>query len=152
MLIIHKTLSNVAYKIFPKNFFDWIFVDGNHSQKSVYEDMTNYYDLLKDDGFFLCHDYCNHDIAEGQKYGVIEAVNQFIKERKMHPILMSLDDGFPTIFISKYNGIHVHNFIEKLITKFTCVMDINNDIFFSNHYLTKRFWINSNHHFVYCLE
>lgn len=53
---IIKGYSNNVYKSLKKEKFDFIFIDGDHSKRGVFEDIKNYYPLIKDGGFILGHD------------------------------------------------------------------------------------------------
>lgn len=59
---------------FPDEFFDFIYVDGDHSYKGVISDLKSYLPKLKSDGILIGDDY-------GFK-SVSSAVNNFIKENK----------------------------------------------------------------------
>jgi hypothetical protein len=57
--------------------FDFIYIDGDHFD--VYNDMTNYYPLLKKDGYLCGDDY------KKEWFGttVIDDVDRFVKERNL---------------------------------------------------------------------
>jgi len=62
--------SNVAVKQFKDDFFDFIYIDGNHSL--AYEDMTLWYPKVKPGGILAGHDV-NHR-------GVLDSFIRFIDE------------------------------------------------------------------------
>jgi hypothetical protein len=80
--IILKKTSEDGSKFFQKKYFDFIHIDANHSYKSVKQDLKLWWPLLKKNGLFSGHDYmpCG---AKGEKFGVIEAVNEFCKEKNI---------------------------------------------------------------------
>jgi predicted O-methyltransferase YrrM len=49
--------SEKASKEFPKNFFDFIYIDGDHSYKSVKQDISLWIGKLKKNGIMAGHDY-----------------------------------------------------------------------------------------------
>jgi len=147
---IHREESHKVSKTFPERYFDWVLVDGNHSFKGVYQDLVDYYPLVKDDGFILSHDYADGYMSKRLNWGTFQATNKFIKEYNCYPVLMNLEDEFPTIVIAKSNGPHVSSLISNLISKFKIMMDIDTDLFFENNYFIKVF-IYDKPKFVYCL-
>jgi len=68
--------SLFAAELFPESFFDYVYIDGNHSAKSVYEDMTAWYPKVKVGGVLGGHD------ADGDKFpNVPKTVERFCNER-----------------------------------------------------------------------
>ncbi len=55
--------------LLPDNMFDIVFIDADHQYKSVIEDILVSFSKLKDEGFFLFHDYTTWP---GVKKGVDE--------------------------------------------------------------------------------
>lgn len=53
-----ENISVEAVKMFPDNYFDFIYIDGDHSYKSVSEDMGLWYPKLRVGGLFAGHDFC----------------------------------------------------------------------------------------------
>jgi hypothetical protein len=58
-LIWVKEFSDRASLIIKDRFFDFVYVDGNHQEKYVIEDIKNYYNKVKNGGLICGHDY-NH--------------------------------------------------------------------------------------------
>ena len=54
---VYKYLTSAAARFFPDNYFDWMFVDGNHTYEAVIEDFRNYMPKLKSGGYLLAHDF-----------------------------------------------------------------------------------------------
>ena len=63
-------------KGFKDNFFDFIYIDANHTYKYVCEDLALWYPKLKPGGILAGHDYLN-GIAYGTIFGVKRAVDEF---------------------------------------------------------------------------
>ena len=57
--VIHdfSTSSMVIYA-FPDRYFDFVYVDGDHSYKGSKSDLRNYYPKVKRGGVIAGHDYC----------------------------------------------------------------------------------------------
>jgi Methyltransferase domain len=59
---------------------DLVYIDGSHDEEDVYQDIVHYWQLLKPNGVMLGDDW-----NAGQFwYGVICAVNRFVKENKLN--------------------------------------------------------------------
>lgn len=62
---------------FPDGFFDFIYIDANHTYEGVKADLEAWWPKLRYDGLFCGDDY-THVVNPGEgKYGVVEAVNEF---------------------------------------------------------------------------
>jgi len=62
---------------FENNYFDFIYIDGDHLYESVIADLKGWWPKLKDGGIMAGDDYVFVlNPAEGQ-YGVVEAVEEF---------------------------------------------------------------------------
>jgi hypothetical protein len=66
-----------AVKLLEPNTFDFVYVDGDHFD--VYNDIVNYYPLLKEGGYMCGDDY----VVEWFNTSVIDDVDRFVKERKL---------------------------------------------------------------------
>lgn len=78
-----KKYSSDAIKDIPE-LLDFIYIDGNHTEKYILEDMKNYYKKLKVGGVLAGHDITTHD-------GVGHALITFCYENKLKPILRRTD-------------------------------------------------------------
>jgi hypothetical protein len=67
-----KGYSEEVSKYFPDSFFDFIYIDANHTYEAVLKDLNIWYPKLKNNGLFCGDDYSN-------LCGVLRAVNQFAK-------------------------------------------------------------------------
>jgi len=92
---IHSTSSSVAVNQFPDDYFDWIYVDGDHFYEGVTADLEQYRRKVKPGGFVAGDDYARkgnvffkddvtravNDILARGLYEVVELCpqkNQFI--------------------------------------------------------------------------
>lgn len=81
--------STVAADMFPDEYFDFIFIDADHSYESVVKDLEVWWPKIKKGGLFCGDDYIpdngdiwliNHDTGVQEyagKFGVRRAVNEF---------------------------------------------------------------------------
>jgi len=72
---IHRCLSEQLASKIPDKYFDWIYIDGDHSFEGLYSDLTNYYTKVKKGGLVIGDDY------GGKSKGVKKAVDKFCMER-----------------------------------------------------------------------
>jgi hypothetical protein len=77
---IIRTTSDTAVKAFKDNYFDWVYIDGNHSYEFVKADLNNYTAKVKVNGFITGDDY---NLPEVKK-----AVNEFVEENEERIELM----------------------------------------------------------------
>jgi hypothetical protein len=70
--------AHIASETFEDNFFDIIFIDGNHTEDYVLQDMKDWYPKLREGGTFAGHDY----YPVGHHYHCVsKAVDKFAKEQ-----------------------------------------------------------------------
>lgn len=74
-IVYNRIYSEKILENFKENYFDWIYVDGNHSYKPALVDIQNSYKLIKDGGYIVVDDY--NSWSE-----VNRATNDFIKDNK----------------------------------------------------------------------
>jgi predicted O-methyltransferase YrrM len=57
--VIHDfSTSNAVITSFPDNYFDFVYIDGDHSYKGSKSDLKNYYPKVERGGVISGHDYC----------------------------------------------------------------------------------------------
>lgn len=95
---IIKEFSDQAVEFFNNNFFDFIYIDANHSYESVKNDLIKWFPKLKSGGLFAGHDYVNG--WHGQNlFGVQQAVDEFASEYNLK--LYSTKENWKNWFIIK---------------------------------------------------
>ena len=83
--------TSVAFlKSCENNFFDAVYIDGDHTAQAVYNDLFYSYLKTKNGGIIMGHDY---------HHGVKEAVSVFCKQLNQKVIAIA-DDGCPSFFIN----------------------------------------------------
>jgi hypothetical protein len=74
---IIKGSSFSEYKKFKDEFFDWIYIDADHSYESVLKDIKNWLPKVKSGGIISGHDYDVHpNQINGEHFGVDRAVKE----------------------------------------------------------------------------
>ena len=79
--IVRKT-SLEAVSDFQDHFFDFIYIDANHSYEACKEDIELWWPKLKSGGLFAGHDYMQGEFPTGI-YGVKKAVDEFIIQHNL---------------------------------------------------------------------
>ena len=83
-----KKLSNVE-----NDYFDWCYIDGDHSYEGVKFDLELLRDKVKNNGIIMCHDYISPRFI-----GVVRAVDEFCQKYDLK-IEFKTNDGCPSILI-----------------------------------------------------
>ena len=77
---IHRKTSERAAASFCDNYFDWIYIDADHSYEAVKKDLNLWYQKIKPGGFLCGDDFA---INERLKWGVIPAVKEFVEKNNL---------------------------------------------------------------------
>lgn len=92
---IHKGKSDIILNNFIDDYFDIIYIDGDHTYEGVKIDMEVSYRKVKPRGMI-----CGHDYVSPKFEGVVRAVNEFCEEKNLE-IDFITNDGCPTYCIVK---------------------------------------------------
>ena len=88
---ISRDTSIDAASSFNDSYFDWIYIDTDHSYSTTLKELLAYENKIKADGFILGHDYVMGNWRKSGKYGVIEAVAEFCVNRNWKLIYWTAD-------------------------------------------------------------
>jgi hypothetical protein len=97
---IHRDFSTNVAPIFPDASLDWVFIDGLHSYEGVKADLEAFAPKIKPDGFILGHDYAKHHAAREMGFGVVEAVDDFVRDRG-YAFLALTAEIYPTFVLAR---------------------------------------------------
>jgi hypothetical protein len=75
-VVLHEGSSDRVLAGFPDAFFDWIYIDADHSYAAVLQDATVASAKVKPGGYLVFNDFAHIDLRLGT-YGVHRAVTQF---------------------------------------------------------------------------
>lgn len=78
-VVIIKDFSINAVHKFNDSFFDFIYIDADHSYDAVKEDLFYWFTKLKKGGTIAGHDYLDGKILQGN-FGVKSAVDEFCQK------------------------------------------------------------------------
>ena len=74
---IVKEESAVALEQFRDDFFDWVYIDSDHSYEYTKKELQLASRKVKKNGFICGHDYTKGTWYAWVRFGVVEAVNEF---------------------------------------------------------------------------
>jgi hypothetical protein len=77
---IIKDFSENAVGKFPDGFFDWIYIDANHSYDAVLADLRMWYPKVRKGGMLAGHDFFDGILNNNTVFGVESAVRKFCSE------------------------------------------------------------------------
>ena len=76
--IVHRGTSESVLPTFPDNYFDWVYIDGNHAEDFVRSDLELALTKVKDGGIIAGDDYSWDRCGDG--YPVQRAVLGFVRD------------------------------------------------------------------------
>ena len=80
---ILRDYSYNAVKHFRDEYFDFIYIDADHSYEGCLKDIKDWYPKVKKGGVLLGDDYRLGKTKTGVKFGVIKAVNDYTSENNL---------------------------------------------------------------------
>ncbi len=119
---VHRDYSEDAAIVFANGQLDWIYIDGMHTVEAAYADLVTYAPKIREDGFVVGHDYTNHLQAQHWNFGVVEAVNRFVREFDYEFVALTLENS-PTYVLTRSKD-SARRLIETLILNVPYLVEI----------------------------
>lgn len=88
---LHEGDSSLVIQKFPENYFDFVYIDANHSYWGAKKDIQAVQSKIKQNGFIIFNDYTLWSPCECIMYGVIPAVNEFCLEEDWEFVYFALE-------------------------------------------------------------
>ncbi|GAB3006352.1 hypothetical protein GCM10027284_25360 [Cyclobacterium sediminis] len=102
---IHQGYSTVLESSFHDKYFDWIYIDTDHSYQNTKNELQAYKDKIKPEGFIAGHDYSQGNWSKILRYGVMEAVHEFCIEEGWELIYLTIEmSNNPSFAIKKIHS------------------------------------------------
>ena len=76
-LHLRQGLSTEKLAEFDDHFFDWVYIDTNHTFQTTFEELKLARLKVKCDGRIAGHDFCTGNVIKPVPYGVVEATTHF---------------------------------------------------------------------------
>ena len=80
---IYREYSFDAVRYFNDSYFDFVYIDADHTYEGCLQDIVAWYSKVKKGGFLLGDDYRVAKTRTGVRFGVIQAVNDFAKKNNL---------------------------------------------------------------------
>jgi hypothetical protein len=101
---IHRKLSTVAAEDFADEYFDWIYIDTDHSYEVTINELIKYENKVKKNGIIAGHDYILGSWINGRRFGVIEAVHEFCVTRNWEILYVTSLNEEPSFAIRRISA------------------------------------------------
>ena len=115
---LHRQYSYKAAAGFADSYFDFVYLDGNHHYEFVLRDLEDFAAKLKPGGLLFGHDFFEDGFARDEHYGVVEAVNTFVKRSEFR-FLMLTQEPFSTFCLARrldgFAGEFLRNILESAV-------------------------------------
>lgn len=76
-LKISRGYSNKVLSEYADDYFDWVYIDTNHSFGTTWTKLKICHEKVKKHGRIAGHDFCTGNVVTPVPYGVVEACNHF---------------------------------------------------------------------------
>lgn len=95
---VRRARSPAAANEFPNDYFDWIYIDADHTYEAVRDDLAAWRPKVKPGGLVMGHDYCE---AKGRNFGVIRAVTESVERGELRLLGITRETTFPSFVASR---------------------------------------------------
>ena len=110
----HRQYSYKAAAGFDEAYFDFVYLDGNHHYEFVLQDLQDFAAKLKPGGLLFGHDFFEDAFARDEHYGVVDAVNTFLKRSDFRFLMLSWEP-FSTFCLARRLDGFAGNFLRKVL-------------------------------------
>ncbi|MBT0813036.1 class I SAM-dependent methyltransferase [Litoribacter ruber] len=99
---IHQGYSTEMASKFSDGFFDWIYIDTDHSYSVTRDELQAYKHKIKPGGIIAGHDYIQGNWGRILRYGVMEAVHEFCVQEDWELVFLTTEmSNSPSFAIRK---------------------------------------------------
>ena len=99
---IHHGYSTEMASKFPDGYFDWIYIDTDHSYSVTRDELQAYKHKIKQGGIIAGHDYIQGDWGRILRYGMMEAVHEFCVQEDWELVFLTTEmSNSPSFAIRK---------------------------------------------------
>jgi hypothetical protein len=102
---INQGLSTERLGGFPQEYFDWVYIDTDHSYATTRDELRLSAQKVKPDGLIAGHDFTSGNPVRAVPYGVIEACNEFCVQKGWEYVYLTLEpSGHFSFALTKSGG------------------------------------------------
>ncbi len=87
---LHVGDSSTELAKLPDHYFDWIYIDGDHSLEGVRRDAAVAVAKIRPDGILVFNDYTVWSVLEFTDYGIVPVVNEFLASGEWEMMYIAL--------------------------------------------------------------
>jgi len=98
---IHLGFSTEVGKGFDDGYFDWIYIDTDHTYRTTIAELELYKTKVTEGGIIAGHDYARTNWLGVVRFGVIEAVHEFCVKNNWEIIYLTAEINNPSFAIRK---------------------------------------------------
>jgi len=88
-VFICQGFSTTVLESFDDGYFDWVYIDSNHTYETTARELELCLKKVKPNGIIAGHDYVTGSWLKKIRYGVIEAVNEFCTKNNWEMIYLT---------------------------------------------------------------
>ncbi len=127
--VITRQFSYKVVREFADRYFDFIYIDGNHTYEYVLQDLLDFAPKVKDDGLIMGHDFFEDAFASEQGYGVIDAVNRFLRRTndRGYRLICLTYEPFSSYVIAREDSGFAGSFLTNLLESDVFVLEVAED-------------------------
>lgn len=101
-VVLHEGYSTDRAVDFPDGYFDWIYIDTDHSYKTTLAELELYRTKVKPNGYIAGHDFIIGNWTGLVRYGVIDAVYEFCIKYNWELVYLTMEHkAHPSFAIRK---------------------------------------------------
>lgn len=101
-VVLHEGLSTEVGHEFPDHYFDWVYIDTDHSYQTTLAELLLYHKKVKVGGYITGHDFIIGSWAGLVRYGVIDAVYEFCNSHDWELVYLTMEHkAHPSFAIKK---------------------------------------------------
>lgn len=127
---LHRQFSYKAVTSFADEFFDFVYIDGNHQYEFALRDLHDFAAKLKPGGLLFGHDFFEDAFAKKEHYGVIDAVNTFLKRSDYYLVVLTWEP-YSTFCLARRLDGFAGAFLRNLLEGETHVIEIPSALAFN---------------------
>lgn len=100
---LHLGDSSTNLAKFPDGYFDWIYIDGDHSYEGVVRDARVARQKICHDGILVFNDYTHWSALQAMPYGVVSCVNDMLGGKEWRMIGLALtSNGYYDVALQRF--------------------------------------------------